>query len=69
MLTVQEAVRICKEHVDRHPSKGYRLPKKADNPFESGYFPELDVSLVLGKYEASYYQTMIGVMRWMIKIG
>ena len=65
---VQEAVRICKDYVARHLSKKYRLPKRADNPFESGYSTELDVSPVLGPEKASYYQSLIEVMRWMIEI-
>ena len=60
---VWEAVRICKEYVARHLSKGYRLPKRADNPFKSDYCPELDVSPILGPDEESYYQFLIGVMR------
>ena len=43
---VQEAVRICKEYIPKHQSKGYKLPRRADNSFESGYCPELDVSPV-----------------------
>ena len=52
---VQEAVWICEEYAARYLSKGYRLPKREINPFESGYFPGLDVSLILGPDEASYY--------------
>ena len=66
---IQEAVRICKEYITRHLSKEYRLPKRADNSFESDYSPKLDVSPVLGPEQASYYQFLIWVMRWMIKIG
>ena len=63
-----EAVRICKEYVAKHLSKECRLPKRADNPFEIIFYPELDVSPVLGPGEASYYQSLIGAMRWMIEI-
>ena len=31
---VQEAVRICKENVAKHLSKGYKLPKRAENLFK-----------------------------------
>ena len=41
-------------------SKGYKLFRRANNPFESGYCP---------KMEAPYYQSVIIVMRWMIEIG
>ena len=63
---VQEAY---KEYAAKHLSKGYRLPNRTDNPFKTGYFPKLDVSLMLGPDEASYYQSLIGVMRSMIRIG
>ena len=42
---VQEAVRIYEEHVAKHLSKVYRLPKRAKNPFTIGYCPNLEVSL------------------------
>ena len=65
---VQDAVRICKEYAANHLSEGYKLLKRADNLFKSGYCPELDVSMVLRPDEASYFQYLIGVMRWMIAI-
>ena len=34
---VQEAVGTFKEYVAKQLSKGCRLPKRADNPFDSGY--------------------------------
>ena len=56
---VQEAVRICDEHVAKHLSRGYECPKRAGNPFKTGYSPELDVSPVLGPDEVSYYKSLI----------
>ena len=66
---VEKAVRIGKEYVAKKLTKGYKLPKKADNPCENGYFPKWDVSQILVPDEASYYQSLIGVLRWMIEIG
>ena len=48
---------------------GYRLQKRAKNPFAMGYCPELDVSPILGPHDASYYQSFISVMRWMVELG
>ena len=45
------------------------MPKRADNPFKSDYFPELEMSPVLGPDEASHHHSSAGVMRWMIEIG
>ena len=54
---------ICSKHV----SIGYKLSKRAGNRFKNGYCPELDVSPVLGWDETSYYQSLMGVKRWMIE--
>ena len=56
-------MKICNEYVAKHLSKGYKLQKRAGNLLKSGHSPDLDVSLVLGPDEASYYQSLI----WMIK--
>ena len=34
-----------------------------------GYCPEWNVSSVLGLDDASYYQSLIRIMRWMIDMG
>ena len=41
----------------------------APNPFVGGYRPETDMTYPLDPDRASYYQTMIVVMRWMVEIG
>ena len=45
------------------------MPKSAPNPFMVGYLPEIDVTPALDTDRASYYQTMIGVLRWMAELG
>ena len=45
------------------------MPKKAQNPFKMGYDPLLDTSPELDPDAASYYLTIIGVLRGMIKLG
>ena len=46
-MYVQETVRICEEYVAKHLTKGYKLPRRAVNPFKCGHCLELDVFLVL----------------------
>ena len=58
---VQETARICEEYVAKQLSKGYKLPKRADNQFESDYCPELNVSPVMGPDEPSN-QSLKGVI-------
>ena len=50
-------------------SKGLKLPKRADTPLSGDYRPELDTSSELGPAEALYYQSLIGVLRWIVKLG
>ena len=57
--SVQELQDISKEKFDGK----YSLPKIAPNPFVGGYIPETEMTYPLDPDIASYYQTIIGVMR------
>ena len=48
--------------------KIWKLPKQAPNPFAMGYAPELNASPLIDPSLASYYQSQIGVLRWMVEI-
>ena len=66
---VQEAVRNCEKHLgDKYDGK-FSLKKTAPNPFPIGYEPELDVSPLLPPDQASYYNSIVGIMRWMVELG
>jgi hypothetical protein len=64
---VQEAV----ANAEAYYLKRYNLkfPKKVSSPFPSGYRPEMDITPVLKEDDASYYQSQIGVLRWIVEIG
>ena len=47
----------------------YFLPKKANAPFKNDYRPEIDVSDELSPEFAAYYQSLIGILRWMVELG
>ena len=66
---VQEAVNNCKKHLSEEYDGKYSLPKKAPNPYPYNYEPEMDTSDVLLPDLASYYQSLIGITRWMIELG
>ena len=66
---VQQATLNCQAHLKKHNTGWYSLSKRTDNPFAIGYQPELDTTEPLDGKMASYYQSLIGVMCWMIKIG
>jgi hypothetical protein len=65
---IQEAVRNVEEYLK---TKGgdRRLAKVAKAPFPVGYSAELDISPELEPEEANYYQSQIGVLRWMVELG
>jgi hypothetical protein len=46
-----------------------RLPTRCGMPLSSGYKPELDATAELKADGVQYYQELIGVLRWAIKLG
>ena len=45
------------------------LPKNATAPFRGDYRPEIDVSPELNANDAAYYQSLIGILRWIVELG
>ena len=63
---VQNAV----ENVERYLKvKGKTLPRKVNTPLSSNYRPEIDISRELNPTEASYYMSLIGILRWTVELG
>ena len=49
---------------------GRKLPRKhAKAPFANGYQPELDLTNELNDTDSTYYQSQIGILRWMVELG
>ena len=46
-----------------------KFPGKTETPLRTDYRPELDVTSELGAQEVTYYQSIIGVLRWMDELG
>jgi hypothetical protein len=59
----------CSKHLTDKLNNRFRLPQRADNPFPYDYCPELDLSEPLDPECSSFYQHLIGVMRWMVELG
>jgi hypothetical protein len=69
---VQSAVRNVEEYLAERHAKGdteYKMPQRADTPMQTSYRPELDVSPELGPRDSAYYQSLIGILRWMVELG
>lgn len=65
---VQEAVRNVKDYIDRH-FMGRKLVRRAPTPFEREYRPEMDVTPELDASQATFFQSQIGILRWMVELG
>jgi hypothetical protein len=66
---VTQAVKNCAKHLTNKLNKCFCFPQRADNPSLSHYYPELDLSDSLDPECSSFYQHLIGVMRWMVELG
>ena len=64
---IQEAVRNF--HLAANLCGRFRLPENAENPFKIGYDSELDCNPKLEPVAASYFQIVIGILRWMTELG
>ena len=63
-------VRRAVEEVERELARvGKQLKKKVVSPLASGYRPELDASPELDENRASYFASLMGVLRWCIELG
>ena len=64
---IREAVRNAKAHYEKRYDKPF--PKKATSPFQQDYRPEMDTSAELSAEDVNYYQSQIGVLRWIVELG
>ena len=63
---VQSAVKNVEETLDK---SGEKLPTRAKSPWPSNYRPEADISPELSPTKATYFQSLIGVLRWIVELG
>ena len=69
-LSSDTYVKRAVEEVERELEQvGQVLKKKVVSPLASGYRPELDASPELNERRASYYASLMGVLRWIIELG
>eukprot|EP00957_Ditylum_brightwellii_P002381 182884-Ditylum_brightwellii.AAC.1 len=46
----------------------WTMPAKAEMLMMSSYRPELDITSVLSLFDIAYYQSRIGMLRWMVEL-
>jgi hypothetical protein len=66
---VVQAVKDCQLHLTETLNRKYSIPAREDNPFPVEYDPSTDLSDILDPECSSFYQHLIGVMRWMVELG
>ena len=63
---IQNAVQNVEDHLQ---SRGEKLPARAKSPWSYNYRPETDISPTLSPTDAAYFQSLIGVLRWIVELG
>ena len=63
-------VRAAVDNVEEYlAKKENKLQAKAPAALSNGYRPEVDTTKGLDAAEASYYHSLIGVLRWIVELG
>ena len=62
----EAAVKNVTEYLKK---RGEGLAAKSVTPMTSGYRPEIDITPELGEADAAYFQSLIGVLRWIVELG
>ena len=65
---IQEAVPNCEKYL-AHSMNGRKLTRKALSPFPGDSDPYLDMTDVLKDDKATYFQSQIRALRWMVELG
>ena len=63
---VQSAVKNVEDHLRK---TGEKLPARAKSPWTSQYRPKVDTTSELSPEKATYYQSLIGILRWIVELG
>jgi hypothetical protein len=66
---IVQAVKNCQLHLTEKLAGRYSISARADNPSPVDYDPSTDLSDLLDPDCSSFYQHLIGVMRWMVELG
>ena len=72
---VQEACHNVRKYLkdkykdDKVNDREYFMPNKYGAALSNHYHPEIDVTPELKPEDAAYYQSLIGILRWMVELG
>ena len=63
---VQNAVKNVEDQLHK---TGEKLPTRVRSPWPTNYRPESDITPELSSFKATYFQSLIGVLRWIVELG
>ena len=63
---VQAAIQDVEKYLSQ---RNMKLSGRAHTPLSASYRPEIDISDELDSEEAAYFQSLIGVLRWIVELG
>ena len=66
---VQPAIKNVEEYVGRPKNTHLKISSKAETPLTTSYRPELDVSPELMPRDSAHYQSLIGILQWIVELG
>jgi hypothetical protein len=66
---VKSAVKNVEAYLAKQTTEKWKLPNKVETQVQTSYRPELDVTPELEPNGASYYQSLIGILRWTVELG
>jgi hypothetical protein len=66
---VQAAVKNMEGYLAKPENGKWKIPSRAETPTQTTYRPELDVGPELSAVESAYYQSLIGVLRWIVELA
>ena len=66
---IQSAVKNVEEYVGKSENSHLKIPSKAETPLTTSFRPELDVLPELMPRDSAYYQSLIGICRWIVQLG
>ena len=66
---VQSAVKNVEAYVGRPENSHLKMPSKAETPLTTSSRPELDVLSELTSRDTAYYQSLVGILRWIVELG
>ena len=65
---MQSVIKNVEAYVGRLKNSHLKIPSKAETPLTTSYRPELDGLSELTPRDSAYYQSLIGILRWIVEL-